>query len=339
MSPALLARVQAVFARDIEEFLHYTRLERGFSLHTADSYGRDLAQYARWMIKNGLHSPRKIEAADVLRWIHDLRVKPPHNSRSGRLYAPASVARKMAAIRSWHRFLAREKNYPDPAAKIEGLHLPRRLPRVLSVEQVGALLESPLGGEPLAIRDRAILELLYASGLRAAELCALKPADVDLEEGLVRCLGKGERHRLVPVGQNARTALEEYLGTARPQLLGVQLGEKMTTPRRGRPRKIAPNVRRVKKATTLFVGTGGEAFSRLALHGLVRHYAKLADLPDWVTPHTLRHSFATHLLQNGADLRAIQEMLGHADIATTQIYTHVETHHLRASFHKAHPRA
>ncbi len=331
-------RAKAAFARDIDEFIAHVLVERGFSAHTAAAYRRDLEQYARWLTKNEVTAPRRIETSHVLNWMADLRARPPEKSRGGQLYAPASVARKLAAVRSWHKFLMREKEYPDPAARLESLKTPRALPRVLSVEQVRDLLAAPSGAEIIVVRDRAILELLYACGLRAAELCALRPADLDLEAGLVRCRGKGDRERLVPLSKAARRALGEYLGGARPQLLGVQL-QADDKPKRGRPRKTVPAVRRSKRTESLFVERGGEALARLNLNSLVRRYAQMARLPDWVTPHTLRHSFATHLLQNGADLRAIQEMLGHADIATTQIYTHVETHHLRASFLKAHPRA
>jgi integrase/recombinase XerD len=316
-------RPQAAFARDIDEFIAHMQAERGFSLHTAAAYRRDLEQYARWMLKNEVASPRKIEPTHVLKWMHDLRACPPENSSGGRLYSPASVARKLASARSWHKFLTREKGYLDPAGAPRKRENARKLPRVLSVEQVRALLEAPRGADLIVIRDRAILELLYASGLRAAELCALRPSDLDLEAGLVRCRGKGDKERLVPLSKAARRTLGEYLGGARPQLLGVPL-EKLTTPKRGRPAKVVPNIRRSRRTETLFVEKGGEALARLNLHSLIKRYARDADLPDWVTPHTLRHSFATHLLQNGADLRAIQEMLGHTDIATTQIYTHVE---------------
>lgn len=331
-------RAQAAFARDIDEFIAHVQVERGFSIHTASAYRRDLEQYARWMLKNEVSSPRKIEAGQVLRWMADLRACVPEKSKGGKLYSPASVARKLAAARSFHKFLMREKEVADPTARLESLQTPRALPRVLSTAQVRDLLEAPRGADLITIRDRAILELLYAAGLRASELCALRPADLDLEAGLVRCRGKGDRERMVPISKAARRALGEYLGGARPQLLGVQL-EIEARPRRGRPRKIVPALRRSKRTETLFIERGGEALARLNLGSIVRRYARQAKLPFWVTPHTLRHSFATHLLQNGADLRAIQEMLGHADIATTQIYTHVETQHLRASFQKAHPRA
>lgn len=337
-APPVPSRAQLAFSRDIDEFIAHVQVERGFSPHTAAAYRRDLEQYARWMLKHEVASPRKIEASHVLRWMADLRACPPEHSRGGKLYSPASVARKLAAARSYHKFLMREREIADPTARLESLRTPRALPRVLSPGQVRDLLAAPRGADLIAVRDRAILELLYAAGLRASEVCALRSSDLDLEAGLVRCRGKGDRERIVPISKAARRALGEYLGGARPQLLGVQLNEQ-AGPKRGRPRKIAPVVRRSKRTESLFIERGGEALVRLNLGSIVRRYARDADLPNWVTPHTLRHSFATHLLQNGADLRAIQEMLGHADIATTQIYTHVETQHLRASFQKAHPRA
>ena len=335
---SLSKRAAQAFARDIDEFIAHVQVERGFSAHTAAAYRRDLEQYARWMIKKEVVSPRKIEAPQVLAWMADLRACVPEKSKGGKLYAPASVARKLAAARSFHKFLMREREVADPTARLESLKTPRALPRVLSPSQVRDLLEAPQGADLITIRDRAILELLYAAGLRAAEVCALRVVDLDLEAGLVRCRGKGDRERMVPISRAARRALAEYLGGARPQLLGVQL-ETLDKPKRGRPRKAAPTLRRSKRTEMLFVERGGEGLARLNLGSLVRRYAREAGLPLWVTPHTLRHSFATHLLQNGADLRAIQEMLGHADIATTQIYTHVEAQHLRASFQKAHPRA
>jgi len=331
-----IARGKLSFERDIAEFVAHIEVERGFSTHTGAAYRRDLLAYGVWMIKNGIYSARKIEYEDILKWTHELRVTPSKHKTGGQIYAASSVARKLAAVRSWHKFLAREKNYPNPAARIEGSRTKRKLPRVLSVTQINSLLEAPQGADILEVRDRAILELLYASGLRAAELCGLKPADLRLEDGLVRCKGKGDKERLIPFSKAAKRALEEYLGTARPQLLGIELQNEEQ--KRGRPRKIAPT-RRTRRTEALFIERGGAPLERINLTALVRRYAQDVGLPDWVSPHTLRHSFATHLLQNGADLRAIQEMLGHADIATTQIYTHIETHHLRNSFKKSHPRA
>lgn len=332
-----LKRARAAFEKDIGEFVAQMQVERGFSVHTAAAYRRDLEQYARGMIGRGVLSPRKIEAGDIESFVGDLRGKPIENARvRGRLYSPASVTRKLAAIRSFHKFLSRERAYPDPGARIDSLRTPRALPRVLSIEDVRALLAAPCGAQPITLRDRAILELLYATGMRASEVCALRTADVMLGERMARCKGKGDKWRMVPLSKAATRALEEYLGVARPQLLGVVVAQP-GKPKRGRPRKVVVPARR--RSDVLFIEVGGDPLLRLMLYGLVRRYAQEAGLPAWVSPHTLRHCFATHLLQNGADLRAIQEMLGHADIATTQIYTHVETAHLRQSFQKSHPRA
>ncbi len=349
------------FERDIEEFIDHTRVERGFSENTAQAYERDLNQYAAWLRAAGVPSARKVEPSHVLRFAHYLRAAAPvvkvnedgqggasgairngvgqrDGAGRGRAYSPASVARKLASVRSWHRFLARERDYPDPTARMESARVPRRLPHVLSPEQMRALLESPDGATPVGVRDRALLEMLYAGGLRASELCALRAQHVDLPNGLVRCRGKGDKERIVPLGEAARRAVENYLSFARPKLLERKRAGARSATRNGQaePRKF-----KTERAAplTLFLGKRGEALSRVSLGTIVRHHARRAALPEWVSPHTLRHSFATHLLEGGADLRAIQEMLGHADIATTQIYTHVETQHLRESYRKAHPRA
>ncbi|MBV9866761.1 MAG: tyrosine recombinase XerD [Abitibacteriaceae bacterium] len=322
MTPAQQARhaqIMVDFERDVEEFIDHTRIERGFSENTAQAYARDLAQYAAWLCSAGIAAVCEVQPSHVLRFAHELRAARPNPATEGRVYSNASVARKLAAVRSWHKFLARERDYPDPAAKLDGAHTVRRLPHVLSVEQVQAMLASPAPGEPGGVRDRALLELLYASGLRASELCALRAQDLDLENGFVRCQGKGDKERVVPLGEVARQAITEYVSFARPKLL-------------------APKIAR-RPSSLLFIGDEGQPLSRITLYQIVRFHAQRAGLPEWVSPHTLRHSFATHLLEGGADLRAIQEMLGHANITTTEIYTHVETQHLRASYLKAHPRA
>lgn len=326
--------------RHIQDFIDHTRVERGFSVHTAQAYDRDLQQYAAWLTGIGVVAISEVAQAHILRYAHELRAgtlapkergpaRVAQESRAdkrhtARLYSAASIARKLAAVRSLHKFLAREKGYSDPTARLDSARMPRRLPHVLSLEQMRALLASPVLSEPAGVRDRAVLELLYACGLRASELCALRPHDIDFKSNLVRCRGKGDKPRVVPLGEVARAAVEEYLSFARP---------KLAESRDRRGRKSA----RIESA--IFLGDRGQPLSRELLYAIVRRHARRAALPEWVTPHTLRHSFATHLLQNGADLRAIQEMLGHADIATTQIYTHVETEHLRQSYRNAHPRA
>jgi integrase/recombinase XerD len=315
--------IPSPLANDVQEFVDHARVERGFSEHTAAAYQRDLMQYALWLGREGVLQAQDIETSHVQRYAHVLRSAQYSEATQGKLYAPTSVARKLASVRAWHRFLAREKEYSDSAALLDAAKLPRRLPRVLSESQVRALLASPRADDVEGVRDRAILEFLYGCGLRASELCGLHESDVDVRGGLVRCTGKGDKTRVVPLGAAARTALESYLSFAQPRLLE----------RRNQKRRL----RRV--ASVLFLGDSGQPLSRVSLYQIVRFHAKRAALPEWVSPHTLRHSFATHLLQGGADLRAIQEMLGHVDIATTQIYTHVETGHLRESYEKAHPRA
>lgn len=315
---ARVAQVMAGFERDVEEFIDHTRLERNFSEHTAQAYACDLAQYTVWLCAIGVAATPDVLPSHVLRFAHELRSAQPNPTLGGRVYASASVARKLATVRSWHKFMARERDYPDPAAKFSSSQTTRRLPQALSAEQMRELLASPVPGSPGGVRDRALLELLYASGLRAAELCGLRAQDLDLKNGLVRCLGKGSKERVVPLGAPAREAIEAYIAFARPKLL-------------------ATKVRR--PTSLLFIGDAGQPLSQVTLYQIVRRHAQRAGLPAWVTPHTLRHSFATHLLEGGADLRAIQEMLGHVNITTTEIYTHVETQHLRASYLKAHPRA
>jgi integrase/recombinase XerD len=337
---------------DIDDFLIHMRLERGLAENTSQAYRRDLEQYAAWVSDEGLASMRDITAAHVLRFAHYLRAAPqreirvaaqqrpgqiaqehdgPSTRRSGgRAYSPSSVARKLAALRAWHRFLARERGYIDPTSRMESAKITRRLPHVLSEENVRALLLSPDVSTPVGVRDRALLELLYACGLRASEICTLRASDIDWKEGVVRCRGgKGGKDRVIPLGEAAQKSVREYSEFARPKLLEERARRKRRD-KIGATRDAMP---------TFFVGERGESLSRVSLGAIVRRHADRAALPDWVSPHTLRHSFATHLLQGGADLRAIQEMLGHTDISTTQIYTHVETKHLRESYKRAHPRA
>lgn len=301
-------------------FIDHLRVERNFSLHTVSAYRRDVFAYVDWLKTQGIDSARDVQTAQVLRYAHLLRSGPVSPKEPEKFYAASSVARKMAAVRAFHQFLARENDYPDPTAKMDAVQLPRRLPKVLSLPEIRALLASPDAGTPQGVRDKAALELLYSSGLRASELCALRGGDIEREQGLVRCRGKGDKTRAVPLGEVALAALEQYLNFARPKLLEHR-----------RQQTADPQI--------LFLGDKGRPLSRVSLHQIVAFHAHRAGLPEWVSPHTLRHSFATHLLQGGADLRAIQEMLGHVDIATTQIYTHVATEHLRSSFEKSHPRA
>ena len=395
-------RIRQSLARDVEEFVDHARAERGFSVHTAEAYRRDLEQYVAWLQSVGIASAKEVEASHVLRFAHDLRAAAPNVASKGKAYAPASIARKMASVRAWHKFLSRERDYSNPTARLDSAKLPRRLPHVLSPENIKSLLDAPSKMTPLGVRDRALLEMLYGSGLRASELCALRASDFDMEGGFVKCRGKGRKERIVPLGEIAKKAVEDYLSFARPKLLEAADAQSSTRLENARAAQVAlakmsnsqtsnapasnaqaanlqastaevdgmqdmnaqmtnvhllnernakgqaanvqsstrsAKIRARRAPQQLFVGERGAPLSRVSLGTIVKEHARRCDLPSWVSPHTLRHSFATHLLQGGADLRAIQEMLGHADIATTQIYTHVETQHLRESFRKAHPRA
>lgn len=298
----------------LQEYLDHLRIERGLAAHTAAAYRRDLEGYLRTLAGWQVLSPLDATPAHLERYLHQLRGEVREGGRS---YAPASVARKWCAVRGWHRFLAREHKVSDPTRLLDAARLKPLLPRALSVEEVEQLLQAPPADEACGVRDRALLELLYSCGLRASELCGLRAGEVDEKQGVVRCRGKGGKERIVPLGEAAQRALDNYLSFARPRLL-------------------KPGRRPVE---VIFLNAHGSPLTRHSLYAIVRHHAERAGLPEWVTPHCLRHSFATHLLQNGADLRAIQEMLGHVDISTTEIYTHVETSHLRASYRKAHPRA
>jgi integrase/recombinase XerD len=228
----------------------------------------------------------------------------------------ATLQRKAACLRSFYRHLRREGLIEhDPTADLRGPPKSKRLPKVLSREQVNKLLAQPKGAEPLALRDRALLELMYACGLRVSEAIGLELADVDSEERMLRARGKGSKERIVPVGRRAVEALEIYLARGRPVLVGIQA------------------------QSSLFVNHRGGALTRQGLYKIIQSHARSAGLAEQMTPHTLRHTFATHLLAGGCDLRSLQEMLGHADLATTQVYTHLSAERLKDAYFDAHPRA
>ena len=297
--PSALARAQEVF-------LIYALTERGLARHSVDAYARDLDDFIRFAARRGATRPPDIHRATITLYLLSLR-------RRGR--APSSVARRLAAIRGWTAFLLREELITDdPALDVTSSRLPRRLPRVLSVEEVERLLAQPHGTTPQALRDRAILELLYAAGLRVSELVALDVGDVHLGMEYVRCLGKGSKERIVPIGAPAVRAVQRYLAQARLALAAGRL--------RG----------------ALFLNRRGDRLTRQSVWILLQAYAGRAGIRRPLGPHTLRHSFATHLLDGGADLRAVQEMLGHASVATTQKYTHLTRARLRDVYRRAHPR-
>ncbi|MCW8130470.1 MAG: site-specific tyrosine recombinase XerD [Planctomycetota bacterium] len=313
-------------------FLEHLTVERGLSPHTVHSYRRDLAYFAEFCRDEGLAAPRAIRDETIASFLGSL---------SGRRGLQAvSVARALAAVRVFLRFLVQEGVLPaDPSASVDRPKLWRRLPKVLSQEQTASLVaaptaaayvpmdlrEPPAPGEApaaakaswkrLPIRDRAILELLYASGLRVSELCGLTLDALDLETGVVRATGKGSKTRIVPVGQDAVHAIRRYLVHVRPKYTGS------------------------KDGNHLFLSKGRRPMTRQAVWALVKRHARKAGLNQKVSPHALRHSFATHLLEGGANLRAVQELLGHADISTTEIYTHVDAQRLLKVHQQFHPRA
>jgi integrase/recombinase XerD len=299
------------------DFLAYLEFERGLSRNTLEAYRSDLLQFGRFLAaRDG--DALTASGGDVSDFLTDLaRGDGPQAGTGGR--APASAAtlhRKAACLRSFYRHLRRENLLDnDPTAALSSPRRGKRLPEVLTRSEVQALLQSPKGSNPPALRDRALLELMYACGLRASEVIGLEVTDVDLDEGLLRARGKGSKERVVPVGRAAVGALRVYLAHGRPALVKL-------TPERA-----------------LFVNFRGQALTRQGLYKIVRRHAATVGLADRMSPHTLRHTFATHLLSGGCDLRSVQEMLGHADVATTQLYTHLSADHLKDVYFKAHPRA
>ena len=292
------------------DFLAYLEFERGLSRNTLEAYRSDLFQFGRFLQERG-RGAVEASSADVSDFLSALA------EGNGRAPAsPATIQRKAACLRSFYRHLRREGvRESDPMATIAGPRRGRRLPKVLTRGEVAKLLEQPRGTDPTALRDRALLELMYACGLRASEAIGIAVGDVDLTDGVLRARGKGSKERVVPIGSKAVEAVRRYLERGRPALA------------RGRP------------VTALFLNFRGEGLTRQGLYKIVRRHAAAAGLADRMSPHTLRHTFATHLLAGGCDLRSVQEMLGHADVATTQVYTHLSSERLKDVYFRAHPRA
>ena len=289
------------------DFLAYLEFERGLSRNTLDAYRSDLLQFGRFLEGRDMGAAHAT-SADVADFLAEL------GSKSA---SPATIHRKAACLRSFYRHLRREGvRDSDPTASLSAPRRGRKLPQVLSRGEVDKLLGQPRGTEPAALRDRALLELMYACGLRASEAISLAVGDVDLEDGLLRARGKGSKERIVPVGQRALSAVRVYVQRGRPQL-----------------------IRRKPEEKNLFVNFRGGPLTRQGLYKIVRRHAVTAGLADRMSPHTLRHTFATHLLAGGCDLRSVQEMLGHADVSTTQLYTHLSSGRLKEVYFKAHPRA
>lgn len=290
----------------IRDFGNSLTLERGRSDRTLEAYESDLRQCAVFLRAKGARNWRDVTAAQATDWLYSL---------DGDDYTVASLARKLSALRMFARHLVRERERPDDfTVLLQGPKLARRIPGTLTVEEVDRLLAAPTGGDHFGLRDRAILELFYSSGLRVSELSGLMLQQIDLENGFLRVFGKGAKERIVPLGGKAAEALGVYLTSGRPRFVKAKTGSQ------------------------LFLSERGTAISRKMLWVLVKKYARLAGIEKPVKPHLLRHSFATHLLGGGADLRAIQEMLGHSSITTTQIYTAVEERRLVAEHAKFHPR-
>ena len=293
------------------DFLAYLEFERGLSRNTLEAYRSDLLQYGAWLARRG-HEALDVGHRELAEFTAELAMggdgRPPA--------APATLQRKIACLRSFYRHLRRTGVLvEDPTAQLRAPRQSRRLPHVLSRDEVARLLAQPAGTEPAALRDRALLELMYACGLRASEAIALEAGDLDLEAGVLRARGKGNKERLVPVGSAAARALAAYLQRGRPRLVGERWEAR------------------------LFVNQRGSGLTRQGLYKIVQRHAATAGLADKMSPHTLRHTFATHLLAGGCDLRSLQEMLGHADIATTQLYTHLSAERLKDVYFDAHPRA
>lgn len=284
----------------VHRFLQYIRIEKGLSDNTLESYRHDLAMYLEYVGNTSILDVQQADVSGFLKFLYSRKLKP------------RSAARAFAAVRGLHRFLILERAREDnPTANIDQPRWWKPLPNVLVLEEVDRLLAAPDTGTVKGLRDRALLEVLYATGLRVSELIGLRLDGVDVAVGFVRCIGKGSKERIVPLGESAAAAVRDYL-----------------------------RVRKIRKPTHyLFLNHRGEKLSRMGFWKILREYGLWAGIKKRLTPHVLRHSFATHLLERGADLRAVQTMLGHADISTTEIYTHVMRERLKEIYKSYHPRA
>ena len=301
------------------EHASYLAVERGLRANTLAAYRRDLRAYERFLRAREVHRPGDVTPAMVGAYAASLRDATADEGRPR--YAAASVARALVAVRSWHRFCLDEGLASgDPTEELVGPRVPAGIPKPLSEAEVEALLATAATDTPTGWRDRAILEVLYGTGVRISELVGLDRADVDLDTGLVRVLGKGGKERIAPLGRPGRTALAGYL-------------------RRGRPELVRPGPARTRAGDAVFLNARGRRLTRQGIWGLVRRAGGRAGLGERVYPHVLRHSCATHMVENGADIRVVQELLGHASLSTTQVYTKVSAERLRAVYDAAHPRA
>jgi integrase/recombinase XerD len=340
------------------DFLAYLELERGLSRNTLEAYRSDLLQLGQFL-KARRVGVLAAQHQDLAAFLSRLAGEP---------LAAATLARKLACMRSFYRYLRREGTIAhDPTAELHGPRKTQRLPRVLSRDEVARLLREPKGTDPAALRDRALLELMYACGLRVSEVVGLELADIDLEEQVLRARGKGSKERLVPIGRQAVAALRAYTRSGRPHLIdagahrgaakgsdrpqgrvtpngqisasgaGVRAGS--ARPGAGESRSWTAAARGDRAPSRLFLNRRGAGLSRQGLYKIIQDHARRAGLEGKMSPHTLRHTFATHLLAGGCDLRSLQEMLGHADLSTTQVYTHLSAERLKEAYFSAHPRA
>lgn len=294
--------------RDLQTFIQYLSVERGLAPNTLESYERDLTHFILFLQSNGVSSLKGLERRHIAAYVGSLR-------KDGK--ANATISRTLVSIRNFCRFLVQERLIgEDPSQHLEMPKQEKKLPRVLGMNDVERLLEAPRRDTPVGARDKAMLEVLYATGIRVSELISLKLEDVHLGLGYVRCIGKGAKERIIPLGRIAAQSLDDYI-------------------RNWRHRLLKPG----RSANELFLNHLGTGMTRQGFWKIIKKYAAAAGIRQEITPHTLRHSFATHLLENGADLRAVQEMLGHADISTTQIYTHVTKKKMKEIYDRTHPRA
>jgi len=293
----------------LKDFLHYLIVEKGLAENTIQSYRRDISDYLTFIEK-------KLQITDInhVTRVHIMQFLS-HLKDEGK--SSRTIARHIASIRSFHHFLILDKIVDhDPTVHIETPHPEFKLPKVLNTDEVDTLLNTPDVTTTLGLRDKAMLELMYATGMRVSELVNLNINDIHLSMGFVRCLGKGDKERIIPIGKMATEALKQYLEKARPKLINQK-----------------------NKTDSLFMNHHGQRLSRQGFWKILKQMAVKAGIEKELTPHTLRHSFATHLLENGADLRSVQELLGHSDISTTQIYTHVTKTRLKDVYNQFHPRA
>jgi integrase/recombinase XerD len=308
----------ARFEALVLDFLAYLEFERGLARNTLDAYRTDLLQFGAFLVERR-RSAVDVTRADVTAYLTNLADgRPASGDDGGRKPASAAtIGRKTASLRSFYRHLRREELIDDdPTANLEPPARSRRLPKVLTQAEVRLLIESAGGADPIELRDRALLEVMYGCGLRASEAVGLELTDIDLEREFVRPHGKGDKERVVPMGSQAAASLVRYLRSGRPELVGDRTA-----------------------VHAVFVNFRGGPLTRQGLYKIISRHAKAVGLDGRMSPHTLRHSFATHLLSGGCDLRSVQEMLGHADVATTQLYTHLSNERIKEVYFEAHPRA